>query len=60
MCLTTALLRYGAPPPHLLYKQLRSLNPAPYAAWLHFGNAGASLCVLLLWLPSSWLLPSPV
>lgn len=40
VCLTTALARRGAPPPHALYASLRAINPAPYAAWLHFGPSG--------------------
>lgn len=40
LCLTTQLTRQGAPPAWPLYRTLRALNPAPYAAWLDFGAHG--------------------
>ncbi|KAG2499934.1 hypothetical protein HYH03_002221 [Edaphochlamys debaryana] len=44
VCLTTALSRPAAPDPPTLYRTLRQLNPAPYAAWLQFGPAGPTIC----------------
>ncbi|EFJ52124.1 ADC synthase [Volvox carteri f. nagariensis] len=44
VCLTTALTRGAAPRPDQLYKTLRQLNPAPYAAWLQCGAAGPTVC----------------
>lgn len=44
LCLTTALTRAAAPDPAVLYSTLRRMNPAPYAAWLQCGAAGA-VCV---------------
>lgn len=44
LCLTTALVRRDAPEPFQLYKALRRLNPAPYAAWFAFGADGPRLC----------------
>ena len=43
VCLTTALMRAHRPDPVQLYKSLRKLNPAPYAAWVCFGADGESL-----------------
>lgn len=41
LCLTTALSRRGAPrEPLELYTILRRLSPAPYAAFLSFGDEG--------------------
>lgn len=41
LCLTTALSRRGAPLKALdLYKILRRVSPAPYAAFLSFGQDG--------------------
>ncbi len=40
VCLTTMLSREPAPDPRRLYTILRAVNPAPYAAWLHFGGGG--------------------
>jgi para-aminobenzoate synthetase len=45
VCLTTALVRQGAPHPPTLYRTLRAVNPAPYAAWLHVGGSqGPLIC----------------
>ncbi|PNH04621.1 Para-aminobenzoate synthase [Tetrabaena socialis] len=44
VCLTTALTRPAAPDPAALYRSLRRLNPAPYAAWLQCGAAGPTIC----------------
>ncbi|KXZ56786.1 hypothetical protein GPECTOR_1g708 [Gonium pectorale] len=44
VCLTTALTRPAAPDPPALYRMLRSLNPAPYAAWLQCGPSGPTIC----------------
>ncbi|KAK9816688.1 hypothetical protein WJX72_003719 [[Myrmecia] bisecta] len=44
VCLTTALVRPQAPDPFTFYQTLRSLNPAPYAAWLSFGSNGPQVC----------------
>ncbi|KAL6771710.1 ADC1 [Auxenochlorella protothecoides x Auxenochlorella symbiontica] len=45
LCLTTQLTRQGAPPAWPLYRTLRALNPAPYAAWLDFGaHGGPQIC----------------
>lgn len=41
VCLTTMLSRRGAPDAVQLYRTLRAINPAPYAAWLRFGSAGS-------------------
>lgn len=38
ICLTTALVREHPIDPLQLYRMLRSVNPAPYAAWLSFGG----------------------
>ena len=40
VCLTNAFERPAAPPARALYSALRSMNPAPYAAWLCFGRGG--------------------
>lgn len=41
LCLTTALSRAGPPPDALgLYYTLRRHSPAPYAAFLSFGDGG--------------------
>ena len=40
ICLTTELQRGQAPNALHLYRTLRSVNPAPYAAWLHLGPEG--------------------
>jgi para-aminobenzoate synthetase len=42
VCLTTMLSRRGAPDAVQLYRTLRAINPAPYAAWLRFGAGDAS------------------
>ena len=44
LCLTTALVRSPAalPDPAALYRSLRAVNPAPYAAFLDFSAAPAS------------------
>lgn len=42
VCLTTALTRPVVPCPAQLYRRLRKLNPAPYAAWLQCGSAGGT------------------
>lgn len=39
ICLTTALVREHSVDPLQLYRTLRRVNPAPYAAWLSFGGA---------------------
>lgn len=45
ICLTTRMSRSHAPDPWRLYRTLRALNPAPYAAWLSFGGAaGFTVC----------------
>jgi para-aminobenzoate synthetase len=45
VCLTTALVRQGAPDPPTLYRTLRAVNPAPYAAWFHVsGSQGPIIC----------------
>ncbi|GFR41011.1 hypothetical protein Agub_g1678, partial [Astrephomene gubernaculifera] len=44
VCLTTALTRPAALHPPQLYRTLRRLNPAPYAAWLQCGPAGPTIC----------------
>lgn len=38
ICLTNTIHREGAPEAWPLYKVLRRVNKAPYAAWLHFGH----------------------
>ncbi|PRW59076.1 aminodeoxychorismate chloroplastic [Chlorella sorokiniana] len=44
VCLTTMLSRRGSvPPAHQLYRTLRCVNPAPYAAWLRFGGGADAL-----------------
>jgi hypothetical protein len=46
VCLTNQLTATCDLDPVLLYKTLRSVNPAPYAAWLHFAPpAAAAACV---------------
>jgi para-aminobenzoate synthetase len=44
VCLTTRLSRRGAPDAARLYRSLRRINPAPYAAWLRFGPGVLQLC----------------
>jgi para-aminobenzoate synthetase len=36
------LSRQGAPDAVQLYRTLRAINPAPYAAWLRFGAGGSA------------------
>ena len=43
LCLTTELRRCGAPDALALYRTLRAVNPAPYAAWLHLGPGAPRL-----------------
>jgi len=38
ICLTHRLETDLSQPPWQLYKRLRSINPAPFASWLHFPN----------------------
>ena len=45
ICLTTALVRDHPLDPLQLYRTLRRVNPAPYAAWLSFGgNNNLQIC----------------
>jgi len=44
ICLTTALLRAHPMDALLLYKTLRKVNPAPYAAWMSFGMDDVQIC----------------
>jgi len=44
VCLTTTLQRRGVPDPRRLYHTLRTLNPAPYSAWLQCGLSGPTIC----------------
>eukprot|EP00898_Chlorokybus_atmophyticus_P000726 jgi/Chlat1/1654/Chrsp127S01900 len=45
VCLTTAMQRKPAPAlPLELYRTLRRVNPAPYAAWLQFNDALSICC----------------
>ncbi|KAL4425476.1 hypothetical protein ABPG75_009492 [Micractinium tetrahymenae] len=44
VCLTTMLSRQAAPDAVQLYRTLRRVNPAPYAAWLRFGAGAPHLC----------------
>ncbi|GLI69063.1 hypothetical protein VaNZ11_013606, partial [Volvox africanus] len=44
VCLTTGLTRTAAPNPAQLYRTLRQLNPAPYAAWMQCGAEGPTIC----------------
>ena len=44
ICLTTALVRPEAADALELYKTLRKVNPAPYAAWMSFGADDLQIC----------------
>jgi anthranilate/para-aminobenzoate synthase component I len=44
ICLTTALLRTHPIDALNLYKTLRKVNPAPYAAWMSFGMDDLQIC----------------
>ncbi len=44
ICLTTALVRQHAIDPLQLYRTLRKVNPAPYAAWMSFGADTLQIC----------------
>ena len=44
ICLTTALLRTHPVDALHLYKTLRKVNPAPYAAWMSFGMDDLQIC----------------
>lgn len=44
ICLTTALLRTHPIDALHLYKTLRKVNPAPYAAWMSFGMDDLQIC----------------
>ena len=44
ICLTTALVRPEAADALQLYKTLRKVNPAPYAAWMSFGADDLQIC----------------
>ncbi|KAJ9505007.1 hypothetical protein QJQ45_009505 [Haematococcus lacustris] len=65
VCLTTALVRQQAPDPACLYRTLRAVNPAPYAAWLSFGACGPVVCCssperFLKGSPGGWLEARPI
>ena len=44
VCLTNMLTRQWGGDPWALYTKLRELNPAPYAAWLHFARDQPTIC----------------
>lgn len=44
ICLTTALVRPEATDALQLYRTLRKVNPAPYAAWMSFGADDLQIC----------------
>ena len=44
ICLTTALVRPEASDALQLYRTLRKVNPAPYAAWMSFGADDLQIC----------------
>ncbi|KAL3160886.1 hypothetical protein ABBQ38_009278 [Trebouxia sp. C0009 RCD-2024] len=44
ICLTTALVRPEAADALQLYRTLRKVNPAPYAAWMSFGADDLQIC----------------
>ena len=44
ICLTTALVRPEGADALQLYKTLRKVNPAPYAAWMSFGADDLQIC----------------
>lgn len=44
ICLTTALVRPEAVDALPLYRTLRKVNPAPYAAWMSFGADDLQIC----------------
>lgn len=44
ICLTTALVRSEAADALQLYRTLRKVNPAPYAAWMSFGENDLQIC----------------
>ena len=44
ICLTTALVRPEATEALQLYRTLRKVNPAPYAAWMSFGADDLQIC----------------
>ncbi|DBA94765.1 TPA: hypothetical protein ACH3X1_002311 [Trebouxia sp. C0004] len=44
ICLTTALLRTHPMDALHLYRTLRKVNPAPYAAWMSFGMDDLQIC----------------
>ena len=53
LCLTTALARCPAPDAAQLYSALRRINPAPYAAFLAFGDGGPQVAPACCALPST-------
>ena len=55
LCLTTALARCPAPDAAQLYSALRRINPAPYAAFLAFGDGGPQVAPACFALPPTCL-----